>query len=157
VRDSRGIVPSFGGVRSMTSLPPLNEETASIGAVLNAYERTISAEDVDTFLGRTGESPDDYLEAGRLAVPAGMLMGLYGPLIHGTFHYEAGVHVSSDLELHRVPKVDEPLRIEGRVLDLFEKSGNKYVTFTVEVNTTDSERLATVAHTSIYALRARPA
>jgi hypothetical protein len=84
-------------------------------------------------------------------------MGLYGPLSHGTFHYEAGVHVSSDLELGRVPCVDEPIRVDGHVLDLFEKNGNKYVTFSVEVNTVEGERLATVAHTSIYALRQKPA
>lgn len=137
----------------MTDLPPLNETTAAPGTRLNAYERTITREQIETFLGRTGESLDSYVVDGELTVPTGILVGMYGPLIHGTFHYEAGVHVSSELTTNRVPRMDEPLSIEGEVLDLFEKNGNKYVTFSVEVNSSDGERLATVAHTSIYALR----
>ena len=139
----------------MTKLPPLTEQTARPGSPLNGYSRTITPDDIATFVGRTGESIDDYAVGGQLTVPPGMLMGLYGPLIHGTFHYEAGVHVSSDLRLNRVPTAGEQLSIEGRVLDLFEKNGNKYVTFSVEVSTPDGDPLATVDHTSIYALRKR--
>lgn len=138
-----------------TQLPPLTEQTAAPGTALNGYDRTISRADIETFVGRTGESVDDYTVDGALTVPPGMLMGLYGPLIHGTFHYEAGVHVSSTLTVNRTPRADQPLRVEGRVLDLFEKNGNKYVTFSVEVSDTAGERLATVHHTSIYGLRAK--
>jgi hypothetical protein len=134
-------------------LPPLNEETAPPGSVLNSYDRMITRDDVATFLGRTGESLEDYTAVGVLTVPPGTLMGLYGPLIHGTFDYQAGVHVSSDMTVTRAPRVDEALHIEGRVLDLFEKNGNKYITFSVEVGSMDGEDLALVAHTSIYALR----
>lgn len=141
----------------MTSLPPLTEESAAPGTTLNGYDRTITRWDIETFVGRTGESPDDYLIDGALTVPPGMLMGLYGPLIHGTFHYQAGVHVSSELTLDRVPRVDQALRVEGQVLGQFENDGNKYVTFSVEVADTAGERLATVHHTSIYALRAKGA
>lgn len=138
-----------------TQLPVLTEESASPGTPLNGYDRTITRQDIETFVSRTAESLDDYVVDGVLTVPPGMLMGLYGPLIHGTFHYQAGVHVSSDLTLNRVPRADQPLRIEGRVLDLFEKGGNEYVTFSVEVSDSAGERLATVHHTSIYALRAK--
>ena len=140
-----------------TSLPPLTEETAAPGTPLNGYDRIITRADIETFAGRTGESLDDYMVDGVLTVPPGMLMGLYGPLIHGTFHYQAGVHVSSELTVNRTPQADQPLRVEGRVLDLFEKNGNKYVTFTVEVSDSADERLATVHHTSIYGLRPKGA
>ena len=141
-----------------THLPDLNEESAAPGRALNGYDRTITRADIETFLARTGEPLDDYEIDGTLTVPPGMLMGLYGPLIHGTFHYEAGVHVSSEMTLNRAPDADQPLRVEGRVLDLFEKNGNKYVTFSVEVaGATSGERLATVHHTSIYALRGKGA
>ncbi|HJM74511.1 MAG TPA: hypothetical protein QGI71_01410 [Dehalococcoidia bacterium] len=141
----------------MSALPPLTEQTAALGTKLNGYDRTITRDNVETFVSLTGETVDSSLVKGELSVPTGMLMGLYGPLSHGTFHYEAGVHVSSELELGRVPRVDEPIRVDGQVLDLFEKNGHKYVTFSVEVSTASGERLATVAHTSIYALRAKPA
>lgn len=141
-----------------THLPDLTETSAAPGTALNGYDRTITREDIKTFLDRTGESLDAYDIAGVLTVPPGMLMGLYGPLIHGTFHYEAGVHVSSEMTLNRLPHADQALRIEGRVLDLFQKNGNKYVTFSVEIaEATSGDLLATVHHTSIYALRRRGA
>ncbi len=138
---------------SQPALPPLNEANAAPGTALRAYDRTISEADIEKFVGRTGEDIEAYRRGGELTVPTGMLMGLYGPLIHGTFHYEAGVHVSSELTVQRTPRVDEALQVGGRLLDLFEKNGNKYVTFTVEVRSADGEDLARVAHTSIYALR----
>ncbi|MCA9856646.1 MAG: hypothetical protein KC458_05160, partial [Dehalococcoidia bacterium] len=92
-----------------TTLPPLTEETAKPGTALNGYDRTITRSDIETFVGRTGEDIGSYEEGGALSVPTGMLMGLYGPLIHGTFHYEAGVHVSSDLTVTRIPRAEEPL------------------------------------------------
>lgn len=137
------------------SLPPLDQDTARPGTPLNAYDRTITRADVEAFLSRTGEDVARYESRDTLSVPTGMLMGLYGPLIHGTFHYEAGVHVSSDLSVTRSPRAGDPLRVSGEVLRLFEKNGNKYVTFSVEVDTADGERLARVEHTSIYALRPR--
>lgn len=139
-----------------THLPDLTEESAAPGTALNGYDRTINREEIERFLGRTGESLDAYTIDGALTVPPGMLMGLYGPLIHGTFHYEAGVHVSSEMTLNRVPHADQALRVDGRILDRFEKNNNKYVTFSVEVSEAASgERLATVHHTSIYALHGR--
>jgi hypothetical protein len=141
-----------------THLPDLTEESAAPGTGLNGYDRTITRADIETFLARTGETLEAYQMGDALIVPPGMLMGLYGPLIHGTFHYEAGVHVSSEMTLNRAPEAHQPLRVEGRVLDLFEKNGNKYVTFSVEVSAADGgERLATVHHTSIYALRRKGA
>jgi len=140
-----------------TTLPPLTEESAAPGTALTGYDRTITREDIETFIARTGESLEDYTVDGALTVPPGMLMGLYGRLIHGTFHYQAGVHVSSELTLDGAVHADQPLRVEGRVLDLFEKNGNKYVTFSVEVADASGQRLATVHHTSIYSLRAKGA
>ncbi|MCK9494315.1 MAG: hypothetical protein M0R75_02310 [Dehalococcoidia bacterium] len=135
------------------SLPPLTEETAAPGTRLNSYDRTVTRGDIETFLRRTGEGIEAYLDDDVLTVPSGLLIGFYAPLIHGTFHYEAGVHVSSDLSITRLPLADESLRVGGEVLRLFEKNDNKYVTFSVEVDTAGGERLARIEHTSIYALR----
>lgn len=141
----------------MSDLPVITPETAAPGTPLNGYERTITLADLETFVSRTGESLDDYRTDGVLVVPAGMLMGLYGLLIHGTFHYEAGVHVSSELSVTRAPLVGEPFRVGGQVIELFEKNGNKYVTFSVEATSMAGEPLSRVEHTSIYALRKKSA
>jgi hypothetical protein len=84
-----------------------------------------------------------------------MFLGAYGRLIHETFHYEAGVHVSSEMDLRRAAKLGETVAVSGNALKLFERNGDKYITFDVIITGPDGERLARVEHTSIYALRPR--
>lgn len=136
-------------------LPALNEANCPPGTPLRPYDLTYGDEQVRQFLARTGESIESYAYEGTTHVPPGMLMGAYGRLIHESFHYQAGVHVSSQLEFERVPRVDEPLRVTGDVVRLFERNGDKYVTFTVVLSTPAGEQLARTEHTSIYQLRPR--
>lgn len=137
-------------------LPVLNEANCPPGTPLKPYEITYGAAQIRAYLDRTGESEQDYTVDGRLTVPPGMLLGAYGRLIHETFHYEAGVHVSSDMNLHRAPILDDTVTVSGNALRLFERNGDKYITFDVIITDGDGERLARVEHTSIYALRPRP-
>lgn len=136
-------------------LPELNEANCPPGTPLNPYQITYGEAQIRQYLSRTGETEDDYTIDGWLTVPPGVLLGAYGRLIHGTFHYEAGVHVSSDMDLRRTPKLDEPVTVSGNALRLFERNGDRYVTFDVIVTDSSGERLARVEHTSIYALTPR--
>jgi hypothetical protein len=137
-------------------LPPLNETNCPPGTPLKPYQLTYDREQLRKYLDRTGETEADYQVDGQQVVPPGMFLGAYGRLIHETFHYEAGVHVSSDLELRRVANLGETVTVSGNALKLFERNGDKYVTFDVIITGTDGDRLARVEHTSVYALRPRP-
>jgi hypothetical protein len=136
-------------------LPPLNETTCPAGTPLTPYENTYDEAQVRQYLARTGESMEDYTVDGWLIVPPGMFFGAYGKLIHGTFHYEAGVHVASDMTVHRAPLLDETVTVSGNALRLWERNGDRYITFDVVVTGKDGDRLARVEHTSIYALQPR--
>lgn len=138
-------------------LPALNETNAAPGAPLNPYDITYGEEQIKQFLARGDERIESYEHDGVLHVPPGLLMGAYGRLIHETFHYETGVHVSSNMTVTRVPNAGEPVRVSGEILRLFERNGDKYVTFSVNLASQSGERLASVEHTSIYALRPRAA
>jgi hypothetical protein len=136
-------------------LPELNESNCPAGTPLNPYQVTYDESQVRQYLRRTGETEEDYTVAGRLTVPPGVLLGAYGRLIHETFHYEAGVHVSSDMDLRRTPELDETVTVSGTALRLFERNGDRYITFDVIVTDAGGERLARIEHTSIYALKPR--
>jgi hypothetical protein len=136
------------------NLPELNREHAAPGTPLTPYEVTFGASEINAYLERTGESAGQYSGATGVRVPPGMLLGCYGRLIHGTFFYQTGVHVSSSMSLHRLPLQDEPLRLTGEILDMYERNGSEYVKFSVNVATTAGERLAEVEHVSIYSLKA---
>ncbi len=138
-------------------LPVLNETNATPGTPLRPYGITYDEGQIRQFLARTDELIESYKHDGVLHVPPGLLMGAYGRLIHETFHYETGVHVSSNISITRVPHAGEPVHVSGEILRLFERNGDKYVTFSVNLSTETGERLASIEHTSIYALRPRAA
>jgi acyl dehydratase len=137
------------------NLPPLNEETGKPGTPLNPYEVTFDRAFVQGFLDKTGESADDYAVAGQPVVPPGIYLAAYGRLIHESFHYTAGVHVSSDMKVLAMAPVGTKATVSGEVLGLSERNGDKYVTFSVNVTDTTGTRLAEIEHVSIYALRPR--
>jgi hypothetical protein len=83
-----------------------------------------------------------------------MFLGAYGRLIHGTFHYEAGVHTASELSISRALPEGTKAKVSGEVLKTFERNGDKYVTFNVVISD-DVGEAARVEHTSIYGLRSR--
>lgn len=138
-----------------TALPELNDANCPAGTPLKPYQITYDQEQLQKYLDRTGERAEDYQIDGRQLIPPGMFLGAYGRLIHETFHYQAGVHVSSDLDLRRSATLGETVTVSGNALRLFERNGDKYVTFDVIITDESGERLARVEHTSIYALRPR--
>ena len=138
-----------------TDLLPLNPENAPVGTQLKTYTVTFDREAAATALARTGETPEQYELDGALRVPPLLLLGCYGRLIHESFHYETGVHVSSELTLHALPRLNEPLTVSGAIEEYSERGGSKYVRFSVNVAGADGTPAATVQHVSIYALQAR--
>ncbi len=136
-------------------LPELNEANAPVGTPLRAYTITYSPEVVQQYLNRGGESGELYTINGEQRVPPGQLMGAYGRLIHETFHYETGVHVSSEMTLTRTPPVGTTVTVTGEVMRMFERNGDKYVTFSVVLHDEANAPVASIEHTSIYKLRSR--
>ncbi len=136
-------------------LPIMNEENAQPGTPLTAYSITYDRTAIDTYLARSGEPIEPYIEDGVLTVPPGMYLGAYGRLIHGTFHYQAGVHTASQMSVFKCPPEGTVATVSGEVLKTFERNGDKYVTFTVVVSDESGEPCAKIEHTSIYGLRSR--
>ncbi len=138
-----------------TDLPVLNQENAPTGTPLRPYEITYGEPEILTYLARQNEPIDNYRVDGQVMVPPGILLACYGRLIHETFLYETGVHVSSDMTIHRLPFQDEPARVSGAITEHFERNGNLYVSFSVNIGTPAGERLAEIEHISIYKLKPR--
>jgi len=138
-----------------TLLPELNEQNAPPGTPLKPYDVTYAQAELERFCGSTGEPLSSYAHAGATYVPPGLLARTYGPLIHETFHYTTGVHVSSDLTLRRPVLVGETLHVSGAIAEHFERNGNTYVRFSIVIEDDAGRPVANVEHVSIYALRPR--
>lgn len=133
-------------------LPELNEENCRPGMVLRPHEVSYDAEEIGAYLERIGEAAEAYRRDGRLRLPPGLLLAQPIRLIHNNFHYETGVHVSSRLLLQRLPEEGQRFAVSGRVADLFERNGNKYVALEVTFSDGAGETLASIEHVSIYKL-----
>jgi len=133
----------------------MNEENAPAGTPLTPYTVTYDRAAIDQYLARSGEPAEPYIHVGRLTVPPGMFLGAYGRLIHGTFHYEAGVHTSSEMAVAKCPPEGTVATVSGEVLRTFEQNGDKYVTFTVVVSDEAGDVCARMEHSSIFSLRSR--
>jgi hypothetical protein len=136
-------------------LPEMNESNAAPGTPLTPYEVVYDRAAIEQYLARSSEPIALYTNNGTLTVPPGMFLGAYGRLIHGTFHYEAGVHTASELSTVKPVPEGTKATVSGNVLRTFERNGDKYVTFNVIVSDESGDPCATVEHTSIYGLRSR--
>src|SRR5262249_32955703 len=119
------------------------------------YEVAVGSAELDRYCGSTGESPAAYEHEGRQYVPPGLLAQTYGRLIHDTFFYTTGVHVSSDVTLKRPALAGEPLQVSGAIAEHFERNGNKYVRFTTAIEDGERRPVASVDHVSISRLKPR--
>lgn len=136
-------------------LPELNEENAPSGTPLKPFEVAFDRAAIERYCGQTGESVADYEHDGALLVPSGLLAGTYGRLIHDTFFYTTGVHVSSDLKAQRPARAGEALRVSGEIAEHFERNGNTYVRFAIAIEGDGGQPVANVEHVSIYKLAPR--
>jgi hypothetical protein len=136
-------------------LLPLSEENAPAGTPLRPYTAVFDRAAVSAVLDRTGETPEDYTIDGEPRVPPVILLGCYARLIHESFFYETGVHVSSALTLHRLPRLGETLNVTGAILGHSERGGSKYVRFSVNVAGEDGAPAAAIEHVSVYSLLPR--
>ena len=154
LRDQLASQPdSQGG--SPIELPEINEHNAAPGTPLNAYTVTYDRAAIEQYLSRSGEPTGPHIEDGKLTVPPGMFLGAYGRLIHGTFHYEAGVHTASQMTVAKCPPEGTVATVSGEVVKTFERNGDRYVQFLVVVSDEMGDICARVEHTSIYGLRSR--
>ncbi len=138
-------------------LPELNETNAAPGTAMRPHNVTYTAKDIDEFLLRSGETADDYRQGDSLIVPPSMLLVQPMRIVHANFHYETGVHVSSTMNIVRLPKRGDTVTVAGSIGDLFERNGNKYVRLDVNILDAAGETLAEIQHVSIYKLRPRAA
>jgi hypothetical protein len=135
-----------------TDLPELNEANAPAGTPLKSYGITYDRDAIERHCRQTGEAVSNYEHAGRLFVPTGLLAATYGKLIHETFFYTTGVHVSSDLRAQRPALAGESLHVGGSIAEHFERNKNKYVRFSITIEDNARQPVANVEHVSIYKL-----
>jgi acyl dehydratase len=135
-----------------TDLPELNEANAPAGTPLKPYEITYDRAAIERHCGQTGEAVANYERDGTMYVPTGLLAATYGRLIHETFFYTTGVHVSSDLKAKRPALAGETLHVSGTIAEHFERNNNKYVRFSIAIEDDKRRSVANVEHVSIYKL-----
>ena len=137
------------------NLPEMNEQNAQAGTVLNTYQVAYDRAAIEQYLARSGEPMEPYVHNGVCSRCPRACTSACTRGLHGTFHYEAGVHTASEMEVYSCPDEGVLATVSGEIVRTFERNGDKYVAFTVRVSDAGGRLLAKVEHTSIYGLRSR--
>lgn len=122
---------------------------------LDDFPLTPSTSDVDQFLLSVGLDRNPWKEQG-LVHPA-YLFRTYADACRSNRVLEGSpsIHMNSAIRFGAPVKLDEPLRICGRIDCLFSRKGNRYLVLDLQwVRTRDSRLVMTDHHTVIYQKRA---
>ncbi|MDZ7728505.1 MAG: hypothetical protein U5Q44_10140 [Dehalococcoidia bacterium] len=131
---------------------PVSEEALRSREILGALEATYDRENVEAYLREIGD--EDELWRGEEAPShPGFLVRWANTILAQNVRLDPWIHVSSDVELHGTLRWGEAFTTRGRVTELFERKGHRFVRLDVLLHAADERPIMRVDHTAIYAIR----
>ena len=106
--------------------PDATPESLAVGKVLGTIHRSIAS------------------------VEAGLLLELSNRLLMENVRLGPWIHAASELQHFGLPREAEGLSVRGRVVELFEKAGHRFVVYETVVLGDDLRLIQHVRHTAIY-------
>ena len=127
--------------------PPASEESLAVGTVLGTLELGFHADLAGEYLDLIGDRLPLWREE-RIAHP-GWLLRQANYVLSASVRLPPWIHVSSDARHLRAVRDGQRLEIRGRVTDLFERKGHRFVELDV-VYLADGDPAMHVVHTAIW-------
>ncbi|HEX6030749.1 MAG TPA: hypothetical protein VFY90_04900 [Tepidiformaceae bacterium] len=131
--------------------PLADEQSLAVGTVLGSVDREFNLEAAAAL---TVEVPDDHplYQDGAVAHP-GFLIRFANEVLHRSVRMGPWIHTASQTQHFSLVRPGDQLSTRGRVLELFERKGHRYVVLDVATFANGERPVQRVRHTSIYQLR----
>jgi hypothetical protein len=100
------------------------------------------------YLGEASETLPLYDEK-RIGHPGDTLGGA-NTVLASTVHLGPWIHVSSELMHHSLLREGDEVQVRGRVVNLFERKGHRFIDLEVLVVANGDRPVAAIRHTAIY-------
>jgi acyl dehydratase len=158
---SAGFLPEDGVVPptflfDVAELPaerePVSEEALRRREVLGVLHATATRESIDKFLAEARDEDERWRGNGAPVHP-GYLVRWANTILASNVRLNPWIHVSSDVALIGVLRAGDAFETRGRVVDLFERKGHRFVRLDVLMIGPDDEPVMRVDHTAIYDIR----
>lgn len=129
--------------------PPVSEEVLRNVSVLGSIYEEYTADAAAQFVAGIGDTLPLWQGAGAPAHP-GFLIRYANSILAANVLLNPWIHVSSEVTNYRRVRPGANLSVRGRVTDLFERKGHKFVRLDVLIVDTDERPVMLVDHTAIY-------
>jgi hypothetical protein len=133
--------------------PPANEETLAVGTVLGTIAGHFRADKAGEYLAQAADDLPLWREG--VAHPGWLILSA-NLILSSNVKLGPWIHVSSDVEMLREVRDGELVVTRGRVADLFERKGHRFVELDLLL-TADDEPAWRVIHRAIYDVRPKAA
>jgi acyl dehydratase len=129
--------------------PPVSEEVLRNVSVLGAIDEVYTAEAAARFVAEISDDMALWRGEGSPAHP-GFLIRYANAILATNVLLNPWIHVSSDVTNYRSVRTGAQLSARGRVTDLFERKGHKFVRLDMLLVDGDEQHVMLVDHTAIY-------
>jgi hypothetical protein len=127
--------------------PPADEQSLAVGTVLGTVEKVWGPTDRAHYLDLLGDDLALYDE--RRLVHPGTLIRTANEVLARTVRLGPWIHVSSTATNHRTVTDGETVTTYGRVADLYERKGHRFVELDI-LSAVGDRPVLSVRHTAIY-------
>ena len=131
---------------------PVSEDALRRREVLGTLHSTATRESMDEFLRETRDE-DPRWQGANAPVHPGYLIRWANTILASNVKLNPWIHVSSDVALYDALRVGEAFETRGRVTELFERKGHRFVRLDVGMFAGDGRMVMRVDHTAIYDIR----
>ncbi|MEX0782798.1 MAG: hypothetical protein WD557_09115 [Dehalococcoidia bacterium] len=132
--------------------PPADEESLAAGTVLGTAYADFTPEVAERFLSEVEDDHPVYRGPEAIAHP-GYLIRFANDVLHRSVLMGPWIHVESETQHHGLVRYGDALSTRGKVLEVFERKGHRFVVLDVLTVANGDRPVQRVRHTAIYQLR----
>jgi acyl dehydratase len=132
--------------------PAADERTLAAGTVLGTAHAVFTPEVAGRYLEEVQDDHPVYRGDDAVAHP-GYLIRFANDVLHRSVLMGPWIHVESETQHHGLVRYGDALSTRGRVMEIFERKGHRFVVLDVLTVANGERPIQRVRHTAIYQLR----
>ena len=148
--------PDLAVAQNRDPVPPadpptlLTPENLPVGEDLPAMAVPMSFEDAAEYADQFARDPDPRWRGEGARLHPGWIAGRCVRLTKHTYHYPAGIHACSQIQMLAPARAGQTLVVSGHVTDGYRRKLHEYCLLDVTISSESGEDLARLRHRTIY-------